>query len=472
MLSEVNGFQEYETKDIIKNLLPEIKEIYKLFPSLNLPENELYELINEKLDKTKLLFNDNNSFAVFNSIINVLFKQINDYKEALDAFDKLELFCNLLHYDTDIVLLNDLINKNDNFNNAISIVYSNCQKNIINDEVEKLFINKALIMSLEVYLLINGVAVKNGKKQEEYNNIDDIIEIYLKDIRANKLLTSDKEKILGREIANGNIKARNLLIESNLRLVTAVAKRYIGNGVDYLDLIQEGNLGLIRAVEKYDYTKGYRFSTYAIYWISQAIRRSIANSSKTIRIPVQMTEVINRVDAAQKQLWAELGRDATEEEIAKRLDITPERVREVLDVIQAPISLETPIGTNDTVISELIEDNSTQLPDTSVEKKLLIEEVRELLSYLPEREQAILKLRFGFINDRCYSFEEIGRILNISKQRVHQIEKAALKKLSRSKTFKKMIIYADHPDEMQAVTERSYKLSSSNVKDYFRVVKK
>ena len=472
MLSEVNGFQEYETKDIIKNLLPEIKEIYKLFPSLNLSENELYELINEKLDKTKLLFNDNNSFVVFNSIINVLFKQINDYKEALDAFDKLELFCNLLNYDTDIVLLNDLINKNDNFNNAISIVYSNCQKNIINDEAEKLFINKALIMSLEVYLLINGVAIKNGKKQEEYNNIDDIIEIYLKDIRANKLLTSDKEKILGREIANGNIKARNLLIESNLRLVAAVAKRYIGNGVDYLDLIQEGNLGLIRAVEKYDYTKGYRFSTYAIYWISQAIRRSIANSSKTIRIPVQMTEVINRVDAAQKQLWAELGRDATEEEIAKRLDITPERVRDVLDVIQAPISLETPIGTNDTVISELIEDNNTQLPDSYVEEKLLIEEVRELLNFLPKREQAILKLRFGFINDRCYSFEEIGRILNISKQRVHQIEKAALKKLSRSKTFKKMIIYADHPDEMQAVTERSYKLSSSNVKDYFRVVKK
>ena len=185
-----------------------------------------------------------------------------------------------------------------------------------------------------------------------------------------------------------------------------------------------------------------------------------------------MTEVINRVDAAQKQLWAELGRDATEEEIAKRLDITPERVRDVLDVIQAPISLETPIGTNDTVISELIEDNNTQLPDSYVEEKLLIEEVRELLNFLPKREQAILKLRFGFINDRCYSFEEIGRILNISKQRVHQIEKAALKKLSRSKTFKKMIIYADHPDEMQAVTERSYKLSSSNVKDYFRVVKK
>ncbi len=270
--------------------------------------------------------------------------------------------------------------------------------------------------------------------------VDDPVRMYLKEIGKVPLLSPDEEIELAQKIELGDEEAKKKLAESNLRLVVSIAKRYAGRGMQLLDLIQEGNLGLIKAVEKFDYRKGYKFSTYATWWIRQAITRAIADQARTIRIPVHMVETINRLVRTQRQLVQKLGREATPEELAKELDMPVERVREIMKISQDPVSLETPIGEEeDSHLGDFIQDNNVEVPADAATYTLLHEQLMDVLSTLTEREQKVLRLRFGLDDGRPRTLEEVGRQFNVTRERIRQIEAKALRKLrhpSRSKILK------------------------------------
>ena len=270
--------------------------------------------------------------------------------------------------------------------------------------------------------------------------VDDPVRMYLKEIGKVPLLSPDEEIELAKKIELGDEEAKKKLAESNLRLVVSIAKRYAGRGMQLLDLIQEGNLGLIKAVEKFDYRKGYKFSTYATWWIRQAITRAIADQARTIRIPVHMVETINRLVRTQRQLVQKLGREATPEELAKELDMPVERVHEIMKISQDPVSLETPIGEEeDSHLGDFIQDNNVEVPADAATYTLLHEQLMDVLSTLTEREQKVLRLRFGLDDGRPRTLEEVGRQFNVTRERIRQIEAKALRKLrhpSRSKILK------------------------------------
>ena len=271
-------------------------------------------------------------------------------------------------------------------------------------------------------------------------SIEDPVRMYLKEIGKVPLLTSEEEIELAKKIELGDEAAKKKLAEANLRLVVSIAKRYVGRGMQLLDLIQEGNLGLIKAVEKFDYRKGYKFSTYATWWIRQAITRAIADQARTIRIPVHMVETINRLVRTQRQLVQKLGREATPEELAKELDMPVDRVREIMKISQDPVSLETPIGEEeDSHLGDFIQDDNVEVPADAATYTLLHEQLMEVLSTLTEREQKVLRLRFGLDDGRPRTLEEVGRQFNVTRERIRQIEAKALRKLrhpSRSKVLK------------------------------------
>ena len=262
---------------------------------------------------------------------------------------------------------------------------------------------------------------------------DDPVKIYLKDIGRIPLLTSEEEIQLAEKMAGGGEdakKARKRLAEANLRLVVSIAKRYVGRGMGFLDLIQEGNMGLIKAVEKFDYTKGFKFSTYATWWIRQAITRAIADQARTIRIPVHMVETISRVKKASSQLLHENGRDPTPEEIARELDMSPERVSEVMRIAQDPVSLETPIGEeDDSHLGDFIPDEGATAPSEAASKVMLKEQLNQVIDTLSEREAKVIRLRFGLEDGRSRTLEEVGQEFQVTRERIRQIEAKALRKL-------------------------------------------
>ena len=273
--------------------------------------------------------------------------------------------------------------------------------------------------------------------------IDDPVRMYLKDIGKIPLLSAQREAELAERIAEGDEYAKNELVEANLRLVVSIAKKYVGKGMYILDLIQEGNLGLIKAVDKFDHTKGYKFSTYATWWIKQAITRAIADQARTIRIPVHMVETIHRVNRTSRQLLQENGREPTVEEIAEKLGMTPEKVREIMKAAQDPVSLETPIGEeDDSHLGDFIPDDSTPTPADAVSYQLLREQLNKVLHTLTPREEMVIKLRFGLEDGRTRTLEEVGKEFNITRERIRQIEAKALRKLrhqSRSKVLRGFI---------------------------------
>ena len=271
-------------------------------------------------------------------------------------------------------------------------------------------------------------------------SIDDPVRMYLKEIGKVPLLTAEEEIELAKKMEQGDQEAKKRLAEANLRLVFSIAKRYVGRGMLFLDLIQEGNLGLIKAVEKFDYRKGYKFSTYATWWIRQAITRAIADQARTIRIPVHMVETINKLIRVSRQLLQELGREPTPEEIAEEMDMPVERVREILKISQEPVSLETPIGEEeDSHLGDFIQDDNVPVPADAATFTLLKEQLDEVLSTLTEREQKVLILRFGLEDGRARTLEEVGKEFNVTRERIRQIEAKALRKLrhpSRSRKLK------------------------------------
>jgi len=270
--------------------------------------------------------------------------------------------------------------------------------------------------------------------------ISDPVRMYLKEIGRVPLLSADEEVELSKRIEEGDEQAKRRLAEANLRLVVSIARRYAGRGMQFLDLIQEGNMGLIKAVEKFDYSKGFKFSTYATWWIRQAITRSIADQARTIRIPVHMVETINKLVRVSRQLLQELGREPTPEEIGKEMDITPEKVREIQKVSQEPVSLETPVGEeSDSNLGDFIEDQDALAPADAAAFELLKEQLEEVLDTLTEREENVLRLRFGLEDGRTRTLEEVGQVFGVTRERIRQIEAKALRKLrhpSRSKRLK------------------------------------
>ena len=333
-------------------------------------------------------------------------------KEITDALEEL---------DFDVDQLNTFYDNCENLN--IEIV-----EDFSLDNDLKVGLDAGITDDLEMALSTEGIA------------IDDPVKIYLKEIGRVPLLSPEEEIVLAQRMATGDPYARKRLSEANLRLVVSIAKKYVGRGMQFLDLIQEGNLGLIKAVEKFDYTKGFKFSTYATWWIRQAITRAIADQARTIRIPVHMVETITKVKKVSSQLLHENGHDPTPEEIAEKLEMPVEKVREIMRIAQDPVSLETPIGEEeDSHLGDFIPDDDAPAPAEAASHTLLREQLNEVLNTLTEREAKVLKLRFGLEDGKSRTLEEVGQRFEVTRERIRQIEAKALRKLrhpSRSKKVK------------------------------------
>lgn len=347
------------------------------------------------------------------------------YNEIEDAFEKIDLT------PEQIEKVYDALEKL-----GIDIVADNID-NIDDDDED----------SFDDFKFLDDVDVDEKEDEDDTDlsipesvSIDDPVRMYLKEIGKVPLLTSEEEIELAKRMEQGDAEAKKRLAEANLRLVVSIAKRYVGRGMLFLDLIQEGNLGLIKAVEKFDYRKGFKFSTYATWWIRQAITRAIADQARTIRIPVHMVETINKLIRVQRQLLQELGRDPTPEEIAKEMDMSEEKVRDIMKISQEPVSLETPIGEEeDSHLGDFIPDDEAPAPAESAAFTLLKEQLIDVLDTLTPREEKVLRLRFGLDDGRARTLEEVGREFNVTRERIRQIEAKALRKLrhpSRSKKLK------------------------------------
>ncbi|MCL2311839.1 MAG: RNA polymerase sigma factor RpoD [Firmicutes bacterium] len=300
------------------------------------------------------------------------------------------------------------------------------------DSIESYGVEINYELPQDIAEISTNIKVEKDNNESQHINIDDHVKLYLKEIGKGALLTSDEEIDLALKISRGDTKARETLMKANLRLVVSIAKRYVGRGMQFLDLIQEGNLGLMKAVEKFDYTKGFKFSTYATWWIRQAITRAIADQARTIRVPVHMVETVNKIKRISNLLLHSNGQDPTPQEIARELDMPVEKVREAIKASHDPLSLESPMGEEeDRLLSDTIADENAAVPIDEATHAVLKKELNGVLCVLSERERAVLRLRFGMEDGKTKTLEEVGRAFSVTRERIRQIESKALKKLRR-----------------------------------------
>ncbi|NLV48169.1 MAG: RNA polymerase sigma factor RpoD [Clostridiaceae bacterium] len=348
-------------------------------------------------------------------------------------------------------LLGELINKARANQNKISYkdIMSAIEASDIDLEQAEKILDRLESMDIEVIADATTEEEVAVEEDSDINNIDGIgvddpVRMYLKEIGKVDLLTADQEKELAQRMLDGDEDAKNMLCEANLRLVVSIAKRYVGRGMQFLDLIQEGNLGLIKAVDKFDHTKGFKFSTYATWWIRQAITRAIADQARTIRIPVHMVETINKLIRVQRQLIQELGREPEAEELAQEMGMTVEKVREIMKISQEPVSLEKPIGEEeDSHLGDFIPDDDAPSPADQAAFTLLKEQLLDVLKGLTPREEKVLRLRFGLDDGRTRTLEEVGKEFNVTRERIRQIEAKALRKMRHPSRSKKLKDYLD-----------------------------
>jgi len=345
----------------------------------------------------------------------------------------------VLEYDEIVDFFNELPMEDEQFDKIVDALEQN---NVIVmralEEIDVEDDNIVLTQEDEVDLASIDLSVPEGI------DLEDPVRMYLKEIGKVPLLSAEEEIELAKRMEEGDEDAKKRLVEANLRLVVSIAKRYMGRGMSFLDLIQEGNLGLIKAVEKFDYRKGYKFSTYATWWIRQSITRAIADQARTIRIPVHMTETINKLIRVSRQLLQELGTEPTPEEIAREMDMPVEKVREIMKLSQEPVSLETPVGEeDDSHLGDFLQDENAPIPADAAAFTLLREQLLEVLETLTDREQKVIRLRFGLDDGRARTLEEVGREFNVTRERIRQIEAKALRKLRHPSRSRKLKDYLD-----------------------------
>ena len=377
----------------------------------------------EKIDKEKLLAHMKSLIDIGKKKDNLLtMQEIKDYCKELnfspEQIDKIRKY--LEEHGIDVIEVADM-------------------------ESDAEFDNMLLLKDDDLELDEEDIDVENiDLSVPEGVGVEDPVRMYLKDIGKVPLLSAEEEIELAKRMEEGDEKAKQRLAEANLRLVVSIAKRYVGRGMLFLDLIQEGNLGLIKAVEKFDYRKGYKFSTYATWWIRQAITRAIADQARTIRIPVHMVETINKLIRVSRQLLQDLGREPTPEEIAEQMDLGVDRVREILKISQEPVSLETPIGKEeDSHLGDFIQDDNVPVPADAAAFTMLREQLEEVLGTLTEREQKVLRLRFGLDDGRARTLEEVGKVFKVTRERIREIEAKALRKLRHPSRSKKLRDYLE-----------------------------
>lgn len=377
----------------------------------------------EKIDKEKLLAHMKSLIDIGKKKDNLLtMQEIKDYCKELnfspEQIDKIRKY--LEEHGIDVIEVADM-------------------------ESDAEFDNMLLLKDDDLELDEEDIDVENiDLSVPEGVGVEDPVRMYLKEIGKVPLLSAEEEIELAKRMEEGDEKAKQRLAEANLRLVVSIAKRYVGRGMLFLDLIQEGNLGLIKAVEKFDYRKGYKFSTYATWWIRQAITRAIADQARTIRIPVHMVETINKLIRVSRQLLQDLGREPTPEEIAEQMDLGVDRVREILKISQEPVSLETPIGKEeDSHLGDFIQDDNVPVPADAAAFTMLREQLEEVLGTLTEREQKVLRLRFGLDDGRARTLEEVGKVFKVTRERIRQIEAKALRKLRHPSRSKKLRDYLE-----------------------------
>ncbi|MBR4230930.1 MAG: sigma-70 family RNA polymerase sigma factor [Bacilli bacterium] len=480
--------QQLDASEILKQLKPNINNIYKSFQYIGLSESDFYDLVTEEIEVAKKsykgdvsyykflkkhilirlsaltersLVNPKSTFSIINAYIDLKIKPIQNVDEAINKFAKLSLFFETYSFVPDPDLIIELLNKNKIYLSLIKIVFNEYKNAIVNGKVDSVTDNSLLILTIETYCMINGIEIKEDNSLddiESYSETDstDIIKTYYKEIAAIPLLTREQEINIAKKVAQGDPKARALLVESNLRLVISIAKRYVNRGLLFQDLIGEGNMGLITAVDRYDVERGYKFATYATWWIRQAITRAIADKSRSIRIPVHKYEKIGIYLKTIELLERKLNRDPSLVDIANEMNLPISKVKELQSLYQlSTISINTLIGDDeDTELEDFIPSSEDTPEDTIVNDSVQLQ-VRDLLERcnLKPREIAILKLRSGFDGKKPMTLEEVGAKFNVTRERIRQIEAKALRKLRLSRHTKPLAVYMENPEKALARIE-------------------
>ena len=499
---DLNKIYQQDPKQIYNLLLSTINEIRLSYMYIEISDIDFYELVMREISASKsnyksesnyidflqnkikfrlsekiksLLLNSETSFKTLNNYINQKFTSISSYEDALKYFEEIRIFLETYDFIPNIDLLIELITKNNLFNKIVELIFEKNRLPIISGKMEDLFDDSILLSTIDTYCILKNISIQESYETDvdnyettEYIRIDNI-NIYLKEISKKNLLTIQQEREFAQKIAEGDVKAKKQFIESNLRLVVSVARKYIGRGLSFLDLIQEGNLGLITAVDKYDVNKGYKFSTYATYWIRQAINRAIYDKSRNVRIPAYMYEKVGLYKKTITKMEDKLGRSPTINEIANEMHLSISKVTMLHKLQDDTISINSFVGVEeDTELEDFIP-SSEEIPEDIVLDGTLQSQVRNLFKKccLKPNEINILMLRYGFNNKESMTLEEIGKIMHISKERIRQIEARAIKKIRNSKYVKDLAVYTTNPEQsLHNIEEFRKKYRESKLNSY------